>query len=90
MQRNKSNIIRVKPVENTERETLVERPMELYAEIIRRLTVEGETVADFFVGSGSCPAAAASLGRDFFGCELDPSRRAYAMNKIKANMREEK
>jgi adenine-specific DNA-methyltransferase len=88
--RNKPNIIRVKPVEGDERETLVERPVELYAEIIRRLTIPGETVADFFVGSGSCPAAAASLGRDYFGCELDPSRRAYALNKIKANTPEKK
>jgi ParB/RepB/Spo0J family partition protein len=85
IQRNKSNIIRVRPVEGDDRETLVERPVELYAELIRRLTLQGETVADFFVGSGSCPAAAASLGRDYFGIERDPSRRAYALNKIKAN-----
>jgi ParB/RepB/Spo0J family partition protein len=86
IQRGKPNIIRVPPVGQTEREMLVERPVELYAEIIRRLTVPGETVADFFVGSGSCPAAAASLGRDFFGVELSPERRAYALNKIKAHI----
>lgn len=85
IQRSKPNIIRVAPVTTSERETLVERPVELYAEIIRRLTVPGESVADFFVGSGSCPAAAASLKRDYFGCEQDPERRAYAIKKIRAH-----
>jgi DNA modification methylase len=78
------NIIKVDPVEGDDRELLVERPVELYGELIKRLTIAGESVADFFVGSGSCPAAAAGLGRDFFGCELDPVRRAHAIKKIKA------
>jgi ParB/RepB/Spo0J family partition protein len=86
VQRNKPNILRVMPVTQAERVTLVERPVELYAELIRRLTVPGETVADFFVGGGGCPAAAASLNRDFIGCELDPERRAYAIQKIKAHL----
>lgn len=81
LQYNKPNILRVKPVEN--QETLVERPVELYEELIRRLTVPGETIADWFVGSGSCPAAAAKSGRDYFGVERDPSRRAYALKKIR-------
>lgn len=85
-QRGKSNIIKAAPVGSSEREMLVERPVELYAELIRRLTVKGECVADFFVGSGSCPAAAASLQRDFFGVELSPERRACAIQKIKAHI----
>lgn len=83
--RGRPNIIRVAPVGSSERELLVERPIELYAELIRRLTVSREIVADFFAGSGSCLAAAASTGRDFFGVELDPERRAYAIKKIHAN-----
>lgn len=90
IQRGKPNIIRVKPIEAQERDALVERPVELYAELIRRLTVPGETVVDFFVGSGSCPAAAASLGRDYFGIELSPERRALALKKIKAHTPEVK
>lgn len=84
-QSGKSNVLRVPPVPSSERDLLVERPVELYAEIIRRLTIEGEVVADFFVGSGSCPAAAASLKRQYFGCELSEERRAKAITKIKAN-----
>lgn len=88
VQRGKTNIISVPPVEGKERETQVERPLGLYSELIQRLTVPGELVADFFVGSGSCLAAAALLGRDFIGCELSPERRAYAITKIKANLPE--
>lgn len=77
-----NNVLHIAPVDN--HETLAERPVELYVELISRLTLRGETVADFFVGSGSCLAAAASIGRDFFGIEIDPTRRAYALNKIKS------
>jgi len=87
VQKSKPNILRIPPVGNEERETLVERPIELYAELIRRLTLPNQVVADFFVGSGSCPAAAASTGRKYIGVELDPTRRAYAINKIAANTR---
>lgn len=90
IQRGTKNIIKVDPVENSERQALVERPVGLYQELIKRLTVEGETVADFFVGSGSCPAAAASLRRDYFGVEQNPERRAIALNKIKAHTPEPK
>lgn len=84
-QQGKPNIIRVAPVSTSERDLLVERPVDLYAELIRRLTIPGEVVADFFVGSGSCLAAAASLGRGYFGIELSAERRAVAIQKVKAH-----
>jgi DNA modification methylase len=86
IQKNRPNLISIPPVESKERELVVERPVELYAELIRRLTIEGQLVADFFVGSGSCPAAAASLKRDYLGVELDENRRAAAIQKIRANI----
>lgn len=82
--RGKPNVLHFPPVPTDEKNFLVERPVELYSEIIRRLTVKGETVADFFVGSGSVLAAAASLQRNFFGIEQNPERRAGAIVKIKA------
>jgi ParB family chromosome partitioning protein len=82
--RGHSNVFTTPPVNPKEKELLVERPVELYQEIIRCITVPGETVADFFVGSGSVLAAAVSLGRDYFGIEISPERRAVALNKIKA------
>jgi site-specific DNA-methyltransferase (adenine-specific) len=88
-QRPESNVIKVPPVSTEEREALVERPVELYQKLIQYHTIPGEIVADFFVGSGSCLAAAASLHRDYFGVELDPERRALAIKKIKAWTAEE-
>lgn len=81
----KSNVLRIPPVPSSEKDILFERPVELYAELIRRTTIEGEIVADFFGGSGSCPAAAASLKRQWFACELDPERRAKGLTKVKAH-----
>jgi hypothetical protein len=78
------NVITVDPVPTNERELTVERPIELYEELITRLTVPGEYVADFFPGSGSCLAACAKNGRRYYGNELDPERRAVAIKKVKA------
>lgn len=85
VQRGKPNVLRIPPVSVDDRHLTVERPPDLYAELIRRLTVKGETVADFFVGSGACPLAAQALDRDFFGVEQDPDRRAVALTRLSAN-----
>ena len=82
VQRGKPNIIRAMPISSSERDLLVERPVELYQEFIRRLTVPGEVVVDFFAGSGSVLAAAASLERQFVGVEQDGERRAVAIKKV--------
>lgn len=87
VQRGKPNIIRVKPIDVSERHLTVERPPDLYAELIRRLTVKGERVADFFVGSGACLLAAQSLDRDFFGVERDQDRYATAVSRLSANVK---
>ncbi len=84
--RGRPNIFRFDPPASDETEQSVERPIELYAELINYLSRRGETIADFFVGSGSCAAAAAITKRDFFGVELNPIRRARALKKIQANL----
>lgn len=85
VQRGKPNILRIPPVSVDDRHLTVERPPDLYAELIRRLTVKGERVADFFVGSGACLLAAQALDRDFFGVELDKDRYAVAVSRLSAN-----
>jgi ParB/RepB/Spo0J family partition protein len=82
--RNKPNVLNIDPVPSEDMDLIVERPVELYEELLLRLTVPGERVADFFVGSGSCPAACAKTRRDYFGVELSAERRAVALQKIKA------
>lgn len=86
VKKNEKNILRIPPVEGKDRELVVERPVELYSELIQRVTIQGQLVADFFAGSGSCLAAAASLKRDYLGIELNEARRATAIQKIRAHI----
>jgi hypothetical protein len=76
----RGNVLEFPGVKNSE--FLVERPVELYQELIRRLTIPGELVADFFAGTGSVLAAAASLQRRYLGVEIDPARRIAAIKKV--------
>ena len=86
VQKNKPNLLSIPPVEKSERELVVERPVELYEELINRLTIPGQIVADFFVGSGSCTAACAKLKRDYLGIEINEGRRAAAIQKTRAHI----
>lgn len=57
----------------------MQRPHPLCVDVISRLTVGGETVADFCFGSGSALAAAAELQRDFIGCDINPANLSTAL-----------
>lgn len=57
----------------------MQRPHDLCKEIISRLTVTGEKVVDVCFGSGAHLAAAADLGRDFEGCDINPANRGSAI-----------
>lgn len=81
----RSNVFHVRPTRTTEKELLVERPVELYKEIIEALTIPGELVADFFAGSGSCPVAALLSRRRFLAGEINEERRAVALKKLQLN-----
>lgn len=50
-----------------------EKPVELLKELIKNSTVEGETVLDYFAGSGSTMIAAKELNRNPIGIESDES-----------------
>lgn len=56
----------------SERIHAMQKPVELWKEIIQRLTLQGEKVLDLCFGSGTTLAAAAATGREFIGCELNP------------------
>lgn len=45
---------------------------------LERLSEPGELVCDPFLGSGTTASAAATLGRDFIGCDVDPAALAIA------------
>ncbi len=48
-----------------------EKPVDLLKELIKNSTVEGETVLDYFAGSGSTMVAAKELNRNPIGIEFD-------------------
>ena len=54
-----------------------QKPEALLERIIKVSSNEGDTVADFFIGGGTCASAASLLKRRFFGC--DQSRVAIAV-----------
>lgn len=79
------NVFTYKPVKVDEKEHIVERPVELYEEIIKHLTIPGERVVDFFAGSGSVGAAAARTGRDYLMVERNPDNIPTIITKITNN-----
>lgn len=60
----------------------MEKPRPLCLDIIKRLSIPGELVADFTFGSGRHLAAAAELGRDFIGCDNNPSNLPSALSLV--------
>jgi hypothetical protein len=60
----------------------MQKPPELLKDLISRVTLPGDTIADPFFGSGSTLYAAAQLARDFWGCEQNASIREPAMGYV--------
>ena len=59
-----------------------QKPVELMAYLIRKVTQPGDTVLDPFMGSGTTGVACAQLGRDFIGIEIDPNYVAIAKKRL--------
>lgn len=49
-----------------------QKPIKLLDRIIQLYTNEGDTVADFFMGSGATIVSAKNLNRQFIGCDINP------------------
>lgn len=79
------NIFRFKPVSSSDKDHIVERPVDLYAEIIKCISIPGELILDCFGGSGAVAAAAASLGRRHLTFELNPNHIPTIITKIYNN-----
>ena len=59
-----------------------QKPVSLLEYLIKTYTVEGETVLDFTMGSGSTGVACKNLNREFIGIELDPCYFKIARERI--------
>lgn len=49
-----------------------QKPLELIDRIIKAFSNEGDTVADFFMGSGTTIVSAKNLNRNYIGCDINP------------------
>lgn len=59
-----------------------QKPIELLEYLIKTYTLEGETVLDFTMGSGSTGVACKNLNRNFIGIEKDDKYFEIAKNRI--------
>lgn len=59
------------------------KPLELIAFWLRNFTDFGSTVLDPFMGSGTTGVACVRTGRNFIGCEIDPTYYAIAERRIR-------
>lgn len=75
----------IKFFENPKRNKLkhpTQKPVALLEYLIKTYTLEGETILDFTMGSGSTGVAAKNLNRNFIGIELDETYFKIASERI--------
>ena len=59
-----------------------QKPVALLEYLIKTYTLEGETVLDFTMGSGSTGVACVNTGRNFIGIELDENYFNISVDRI--------
>ncbi len=59
------------------------KPVDLLLRLITNSSAPGDSVLDFFSGSGSTALACAESGRNFFGCEINKEYHAESLHRIK-------
>jgi site-specific DNA-methyltransferase (adenine-specific) len=67
---------------NTKRVHPTQKPVALLEYLIKTYTIEGETVLDFTMGSGSTGVACINTGRKFIGIEMDDKYFEIAKQRI--------
>ena len=79
-----SNVLNFKsvPVARNKRLHTTQKPVELLEYLIKTYTLEGETVLDFTMGSGSTGVACKNLNRNFIGIEKDEKYFNIAKKRI--------
>lgn len=83
LRQGQSNVLAHDPVPANRKVHPVEKPVSLLRQLIETSTAPGETVADFFGGSGSLGEAAIQTGRNFLLCEKDPAYHAGIVERLK-------
>lgn len=62
------------------------KPLDIITNLVINSSLEGDTVLDPFMGSGTTGVACANLGRSFIGIELDKDYHDIAVDRIHASM----
>lgn len=75
-----SDVIRIAP--DAVRQHAAQKPVALYADLLRRSAVPGDTVLDPFSGSGTIFPAARQASCKAIGFELDPASYAIGLGRI--------
>jgi site-specific DNA-methyltransferase (adenine-specific) len=65
-----------------------QKPIKLMEYLVKTYTLEGQTVLDFTMGSGSTGVACKNTGRNFIGIEQDESYFEIAQKRIAAAVRQ--
>lgn len=64
------------------------KPLKFMERLVARSSVEGETVFDPFLGSGTTGVAAVQMNRDFIGCEIEPAYFDISCRRIEQAQRQ--
>lgn len=59
------------------------KPLQIIKNLISNSSLEGDIVADFFIGSGTTAVASQQLNRKYIGFEINPTYFQTAKNRIK-------
>ena len=82
LKQGQANVLRHDPVPAGKKIHPVEKPTSLIRQLIESSTAPGETVVDFFGGSGSTAEAALQTGRNFLVYEKDPAFHAGILKRL--------
>ena len=82
LKQGQSNVLQHDPVPSNRKIHPVEKPVSLLRQLIESSTAPGETVIDFFGGSGSTAEAALQTGRNFLLCEKDAAFHAGILERL--------
>ncbi len=82
LKQGQSNVLNHDPLPSNRKIHPVEKPVSLLRQLIESSTAPGETVVDFFGGSGSTAEAAIQTGRNFLICEKDPAFHAGILERL--------
>lgn len=82
LKQGQSNVLTHDPVPANRKTHPVEKPVALLRQLIETSTAPGETIADFYAGSGSLGEAAIQTGRNFLLCEKDAAYHAGIVERL--------